>query len=398
MIDINLYRSRIGTFSPRSRRSRMMFKKLFRNLWSTNDQTGVFYFSMLEALVKLVLVLAPLLPCGPTVQSPPSAPSFCWTAPTTACLQPGLCGEAWLRAAQSVIQFRTRGRKETSNFQAKYLYGNKNRGIYNAHLNIRSLNNKMCEIKKLGKEHSPHIFGLSECELRKVDNQYDESKLKLPGYDVLFPKSWMKHGFARVIVYVKKSLEYEQVHDLEDDQVQSVWLRGGFKNARKIYFCHGYREHTSCLGNSLSAQRSNLEYFLSQWEAAAEFSTPAEPNEVHICCDMNLDCLNDRWLQSDDNLVQNCYNMNNFSQLVMEPTRLQYNSVQNTTSISCIDHVYTKVKHRCSNVTVTCFGSSDHDMISYSRYSKELQYQLKLSGKDHTRNLFQKNILKICLK
>ena len=149
------------------------------------------------------------------------------------------------------------------------------------------------------------------------------------------------------------SLEYEQVTDLEDDTVQSVWLRGGFKNGKKIFFCHGYREHTGCLGNSISAQRSSLDLFLSQWEAAAEFGNPTEPYEVHISGDMNLDSLNDRWLQHDYNLfslsrmVHECCNMSNFSQLVKEPTRLQYNSVQNTTSISCIDHVYTNVKYRC---------------------------------------------------
>ena len=159
--------------------------------------------------------------------------------------------------------------------------------------------------------------------------------------------------------------------------MQSVWLRAGFKNGKKILFCHAYREHTTSVGNSLSAQRSTLEQFLSQWEAAAEFGNPAEPNELHISGDMNLDCWNDRWLQSDyslsslSRLVQNCCNMNNFSQLVKEPTRFQFNSVQNTTSISCKDHVYTNVKYRCSPVTVTSFGSSDHDMISYCRYIKE---------------------------
>ena len=144
---------------------------------------------------------------------------------------------------------------QTSNFKAKCVNGNRSKGIQNAHLNIRSLKNKMCEVKNLVKEHSPNILGLSECELNKVNNHFDENKLKIPGYQILFPKSWTKHGFARVVVYVKTSLEYEQVTDLEDDTVQSVWLRGGFKNGKKIFFCHGYREHTGCLGNSISAQR-----------------------------------------------------------------------------------------------------------------------------------------------
>ena len=177
------------------------------------------------------------------------------------------------------------------NFLAKYVNGNRRKGILNMHLNIRSLTNKVLEVKNLVKQHSPNILGLSECELRKVDNQYDESRLKIPGYTALFPKSWAVHGYARVIVYVKKNFVHEQLHDLEDNNLQSIWLRGGFKNGKNMYFCHAYREHTSSLGNSLHSQRTNLELFLAQWEAATEHSNPSQPNETHICCDMNLDSL-----------------------------------------------------------------------------------------------------------
>ena len=245
------------------------------------------------------------------------------------------------------------------------------------HLNIRSLTNKVLEVKNLVKQHSPNILGLSECELRKVDNQYDESRLKIPGYTALFPKSWAVHGYARVIVYVKKNFVHEQLHDLEDNNLQSIWLRGGFKNGKNMYFCHAYREHTSSLGNSLHSQRTNLELFLAQWEAATEHSNPSQPNETHVCCDMNLDSLDNRWLSSDYHLVslarlvQSTCNASNFSQLVKDPTRVQFNSVSNTTSISCIDHVYTNTKYRCSPVSVSSFGNSDHDAISYLRYSKE---------------------------
>ena len=92
---------------------------------------------------------------------------------------------------------------------------------------------------------------------------------------------------------------------------------------------------------------------------------------------MNLDSYKGRWLQSDyrllslSRLVQNACNISNFSQLVSEPTRLMYNSVANSTDISCIDHVYCNAKHKCSTPTVISFGASDHDLISYTRYSKD---------------------------
>ena len=235
---------------------------------------------------------------------------------------------------------------------------------------------KVFEVKNIIKEKSPHIFGLSECELRKVNNVYDEEKLKIPGYDLLFPKSWTEHGFARVIVYVKKTLKYEQVYDIEDDLVQSVWLKGGFKNCRDIYFCHLYREHTSTLGSSMAAQRTYLEKILSQWEEASVHNNSTDINEVHISGDMNLDALDGKWLRSTYNLitlsklVQISCNLGNFTQLVNVPTRFQYNSVKQTTDFSCIDHIYTNAKFRCSSITVTSFGGSDHDIVGYIRYTK----------------------------
>ena len=96
--------------------------------------------------------------------------------------------------------------------------------------------------------------------------------------------------------------------------------------------------------------------FLSQWEAAAEYNFPTEPNEVHICLDMNIDTYRGRWMQADYRLislsrqVQNACNIGDFAQLVTEPTRTMYNSVTNSTDISCLDHVYCNAKYKCSSL------------------------------------------------
>ena len=404
MIENSQYRCRIGSFYQNHRNQKLKFMK-YENHCSLSNKAGKMTLTTIQSILKVIVLLAlfgnnchPSIAATSFIQGTTSAQIvtgtlsldmlLCWIVPTTAysvgCTV--LSSAEYVKQSsykvkplQSFLQLHTLGKKQTSNFLAKYLYGNisRKKGILNMHLNIRSLNNKVSEVKNLIKQHSPNILGLSECELKKVNNHYDETRLKIPGYRILFPKTWSMQGFARVIVYVKNNFEHEQLHDLEDHQVQSVWLRGGYKNGKKIYFCHGYREHTSSLGNSLSAQRSNLELFLNQWEAAIEHNNATEPNETHVCCDMNLDSLDGRWLRPDYNLVSlsrlvhNCCNVNNFSQLVMEPTRVQFNSVVNATAISCIDHVYTNFKFRCSTISVTPFGNSDHDMVSYCRYSKE---------------------------
>ena len=139
---------------------------------------------------------------------------------------------------------RKKSKKEKPNFLAKYKYGNKQgKGIINMHVNIRSLKNKMQEVKNIVQKYSPHILGLSETELNKLNVK--EENLKVPGYDIIFPKSWHLSGVARVAVYVKKSFKFEHIEILESNSIQSIWVRGHFKNSKCIYFCHGYREHMS---------------------------------------------------------------------------------------------------------------------------------------------------------
>ena len=116
---------------------------------------------------------------------------------------------------------------------------------------------------------------------------------------------------------------------------------------------------------------------LDQWEEALEHDNPKAENEVHIMGDMNLDSYRNRWMEPDYSLVtlarmvvDSC-SVNNFSQMVDKITRVQYNSIKNVTNVSCIDHLYCNMKHRISPVNILSFGASDHDALSYVRYSRE---------------------------
>ena len=228
------------------------------------------------------------------------------------------------------------------------------------------------EVKCLVKEHNPHIFGISETEL--TQNRIGEKELKIPGYDVLFPNSWSRFGYARVLVYVRKTFKYAQIKDLQDDKVQTVWLKGGYRNSKDIYFCHAYREHLS--RETSMVQQDYVKTFLNQWETAVYHGSVVEPNEVHVSGDINIDVYNGKWLQPDyplialSRLIRNTCNVCNFYQIVKGVTRLQYNSVTQTTELSCLDHIYTNAKFRCSDSIIVPFGNSDHDLIKYVRYSK----------------------------
>ena len=373
MIDIAQYRCRIGQFCQKSSNKKFLYKSYRYEAESTDEKWGKCVLLSLQVLMKIVLILLLTSPAW-------SATSACVPASSTLhCNYVSLARDRVTCYYWPVVYEELYGVGEkTGNFWARYVNGNSRnngrKGIVNMHFIIRHLRYKVNEVKNIIKKHSPNILGLSECELKKENINVNE--LKIPGYQILFPKSWNLHGFARVVIYVKKSLEYQQVFDLEDNLVQSIWLKGGYKNGKKIYFCHAYREHSSAMGDSINSQSNYLKILLAQWEAATEHNFPLEPNEVHVALDMNLDYQKEKWMKpayrlcSLTQLVQNTCNANNFTQLVTEPTRYMYNSVTETTEISCIDHVYCNSKYKCSTPTVTACGASDHDIVSYTRYSK----------------------------
>ena len=353
MIEINLYRSRIGIFN--------LFK-VKTNLKTKEARTRKSSKAALTIFQSLLLVV------------------FLCSFSLYALSCYGRCrghvnDQSRPTSTQPRILFHNRGKHQTNNFKAKIKHGNTTRGIKNIRINIRSLFNKTAEIKKLVKEEKPHILGISEAELRKAVHNLE--KLKVPGYELLLPKSWEGSGRARLVVYVKKSIEYERVLDLELQNVQSIWIKAGFKNSSKVYFSHQYREHTNCMGSSLADQREALRLQLGQWEEALAHGSPDVPNEVHVAGDMNLDSLKGRWLEPGYPLVTlarmvvDCCNANNLTQMVDTITRMQYNSVEKKTCVSCIDHLYCNAKHRISPVKILTCGASDHDALSYIRYSKE---------------------------
>ena len=330
MTDLATYRARIGLVGQR----KVPFKDFYKfHSTSSSYNSGKTTFDTCKIILKILSIFILISTTCDTL-SPTSKLSStpCTPLPPTR----SSSGLSSCVAATTNRCYRSYGKKQTTNFLSRYINGNiasSPRGIRNYHLNIRSLAKKVFEVKNIVKENNPHVFGLSEVELKKKDGYFDETILKVPGYSTLFPKSWAVHGFARVIVYVKNNFEYEQVSELEDDLIQSIWIKGGFKQSKKIYFCHGYREHGSTEDITITSQSRNLAKFLTQWEEAMVHNSPYEPNEVHVCGDMNLDSLNGKWLQPNyglislSRLVQNTCNANNFTQLVREATRFQYNRI-----------------------------------------------------------------------
>ena len=120
--------------------------------------------------MKLVLISVLMQPSGYQRSDLNSAQSSCRVLPIKASLQLKLSMIAHSSSGGNIQQAVFNSREAKGNFYARCTYGNRQntqRGIKNMHLNIRSLGNKISEIKNLIKEHKPHIFGISEAQLKK---------------------------------------------------------------------------------------------------------------------------------------------------------------------------------------------------------------------------------------
>ena len=255
MIDINQYRCHIGLFRQRIFRKKFLSRQQpYKSFWKHN-LTGVkilFYGKFIIKLFILCVLIHPPTPCSwsvypsygsgwimpdtvttpwtrlwqacPSCSSSSDAPrSLTWTRSwqtcpscSSCCCTPGarsvsLSWSALARSSSSDSMYWSPGGSTgilqigwgTGNFWAKYINGNKEKikGIHNMHFNIRSLRNKVDEVKNIVYTEKPTILGLSECELKKEN--LDPKMLKIPGYEILYPKSWELQGFARIIIYVK---------------------------------------------------------------------------------------------------------------------------------------------------------------------------------------------------
>ena len=139
MIEINLYRSRIGRFDN----SKVKNKLKTKDKISRSSKAALALFQSLLLVTFLYSFYLDGLSCYDScrgfviIQSRPTS-------------------------AQPRIFFQNRGKHQTNNFKAKLMHGNTTRGIKNIHINIRSLFKKTAEIRKFVKEEKPHILGISE--------------------------------------------------------------------------------------------------------------------------------------------------------------------------------------------------------------------------------------------
>ena len=239
---------------------------------------------------------------------------------------------------------------------------------------------KLTDIKNLLQQHDLHILGVVECDLHSVSSRVRRAqplstkdvieKLHVEGYVIKLPLSWKVHGQARILLYVRENLNVK-IRELsrQDSDLPSISCEIAIGREKKTCANFFYREWTggvSGLGE-LNAQLERLSRLSKHWR-----SLYTGGRDVIILGDANLCAFN--WNNSTFQFKSLALIIHDFlletssSQQVSKYTR----SEKGCSGIvrSCIDHCYTDVPEKLSNLLVVSSGDSDHLAVIVTKFAK----------------------------
>ena len=205
--------------------------------------------------------------------------------------------------------------------------------------------------------------------------------MKIEGYRIFLPPSWLKFNKARIIVFVDEEINVK-LKDTTDEEshLQSILLEVGFGKSKKHIVNFYYREWKSCVtGNRTAAdQLEDLSLLMNIWRRSVR-----KDQDFLALGDMNLCSM--KWddpgyphkalaeVVKDFMIEENCY------QLVNKHTRIQ--KVNEEIQRSCIDHVTVNCVEKVSKVEVHGVGSSDHMGVFVTKNSREIRSHPKTTRK-----------------
>jgi len=223
----------------------------------------------------------------------------------------------------------------------------KRKGLNFAHLNVRSMRKKMDDIKMLSNNEDVDIFTISESWL---DPNVSDSEVNIPGYNLFrrdrknVSHDYFKHdtGHGGTVCYVKDHINATYRNDLNDDDIEALWVELKPSHSKPILVCTFYRPPDV-----------NVNYFKKFDQIVQSISF----EDIVILGDFNLDCLIDRTSNKVD-----CFCVNNqLTQIISEPTRVT------ETSSTLIDLICVSKPEEVSSSEVVYSAISDHYLVKYCK-------------------------------
>ena len=118
----------------------------------------------------------------------------------------------------------------------------KHHGLKIAHLNVRSILNKMDDVRSLIHNKRFDIFAFSETWLNP---SIKDSELNIPGYTLIRHDRTGKRGGGTAI-YVRNNIPYKHRQDLSVENIESSWIEVNRLKCKKLFVGCVYRPPDAC--------------------------------------------------------------------------------------------------------------------------------------------------------
>ena len=191
-------------------------------------------------------------------------------------------------------------------------------------------------------------------------NEYSDIVKNLQGYKLYLPKTAEVQNVARLVIFVKESVNVTILTEYMDTEVAAIWLKCGARGRKPVFIAGMYREHKFLFqGPETGTERAQYERFIkfvNTWKLA----TPNK--EVIILGDLNLDIL--KWNIQEypqKKLVDKVkldIEMSGYQQLVQGPTCSWPGQTD-----SLLDHVWVNTPDKIISVQNIVRAFSDHNLV-----------------------------------
>ena len=212
----------------------------------------------------------------------------------------------------------------------------KEKGIKVSHLNIRSLRNKIHDLEILLKDYPYELISLTETWL---DEFICNNMITVNGYN-LERKDRAEHG-GGVCCYIRSNIPYIRRYDLEDDELELLWIEIKPRNETSFFVGTVYRQPSGSI-SFFDVLENNL-------DKAAAFS-----DRIVLLGDFNCNMLT---VNSLSNRLNELSSSTGLNQLIHEPTRVTPNSS------TLIDLIYASNSLGQLQCGVQSIGFSDHSLV-----------------------------------
>ena len=145
------------------------------------------------------------------------------------------------------------------------------------HLNIQGLSNKIEQVRLLlqSENNQIHVFGLSESKLSSI---HPDSGFLINGFQIPFRRDRQENAGGGVLVYVKDGVCCKRRADLEQANLECIWLEIRPSKSKPFLISNIYRPPNSTV----------------QWNEIFEENIEnvlREEKEIYLMGDINRDLL-----------------------------------------------------------------------------------------------------------